>query len=153
MRAPTRADNLDPRLCNCHCGCHRTQYAAVFHAAEQTKPASPSQGGHQRTLTGWEGGGYPVHLMAGTELSADGRDHTDLARHFAIEVESLREVAKTLLSHGLRPFQSGFEIKERRDVTAAGDLSYGIGTIFVDDPDGNIVEFVQTGQGIYGKYL
>ena len=102
---------------------------------------------------GWEGGGYPVHLMAGTELSADGRDHTDLARHFAIEVKSLREVAKMLLSHGLRPFQSGLEVKEQRDVTADGDLSYGIGTIFVDDPDGNIVEFVQAGQGIYGKYL
>lgn len=102
---------------------------------------------------GWKDGGYPVHLMTGTDLSAEGRDHTDLARHFAIEVASLQDTATLLLAQGLRPFQSGLAINERRDVTVDGDLSYGIGTLYFDDPDGNIVEFIQTDQGIYGKYL
>ena len=101
---------------------------------------------------GWKGGGHPIHLMSGTDLSVDGRDQTDLARHLAIEVDDLREVARLLLAHNLRPFQSGFGIDERRDVTLDGDLSFGIGTVFVADPDGNMIEFVQANLGIYGQY-
>ena len=102
---------------------------------------------------GWDASTYPVHLMSGTDLSADGRDHKDLARHFAIEVGSLKEIARTLLAHGLRPFQSGFGLKERREVTEDDDLEFGIGTVFVADPDGNVVEFIQAGHGLYGRLL
>jgi len=52
MHAPPLANNLDPCLCGCHCGSLSGHHAVVaFHAAKQTKPASPSQDGHQPTLT------------------------------------------------------------------------------------------------------
>ena len=52
MHAPPLTNNLDPCLCRCHCGSLSVHNAAnAFHAAKQTKPASPSQGGHQPTLT------------------------------------------------------------------------------------------------------
>ncbi len=52
MHAPPLTNNLDPCLCGCHCGSLSAHHAAhAFHAAKQTKPASPSQDGHQPTLT------------------------------------------------------------------------------------------------------
>jgi len=52
MHAPPLANNLDPCLWGCHCGSLSGHHAATaFHAAKQTKPASPSQDGHQPTLT------------------------------------------------------------------------------------------------------
>jgi catechol 2,3-dioxygenase-like lactoylglutathione lyase family enzyme len=31
-------------------------------------------------------------------------------------------------------------------------LDFGIGTIFVRDPDGNLIEFVEKDRGIFGEY-
>ena len=40
------------------------------------------------------------------------------------------------------------------DVTSSNDpLDFGIGTLFVDDPDGNAVEFLQPGRGIDREIL
>jgi hypothetical protein len=61
-------------------------------------PNKPNRLGRGGTI------GYPIHLLNGTELSAGGSDHMDLAGHLALEVENLEGTVKTLLVAGLRPF-------------------------------------------------
>ena len=100
--------------------------------------------------------GQMVHLMPATAESAEGHDVGDLARHFALQVDSLEDVAALLLRHGLKPFQAelykpGGGKPGRRNITDTRDLTYGIGTIFVEDPDGNIVEFIDPSRGIFAE--
>jgi hypothetical protein len=59
-----------------------------------------------------------------------------------------------LLTHGLRPYQLTVDQARRRDITSADEpLDFGIGTIFVEDPDGNTVEFLQPDRGITAEIL
>lgn len=95
--------------------------------------------------------GQTVHLMPATEHSNPGRDMTDLARHIAFEVESLEDTVLHLLRHGLEPFQAGLDLAQRRYLKDAGDLAFGIGTVFVMDPDGNVLEFVDPARGIFAR--
>jgi catechol 2,3-dioxygenase-like lactoylglutathione lyase family enzyme len=72
--------------------------------------------------------------------------------HLAIHVEALEPVRDRLLAAGLRPYQQAFdwsirEIESREDV-----LDWGLGTLFVDDPDGNTIEFVQAQRGIFAEH-
>jgi hypothetical protein len=58
------------------------------------------------------------------------------------------------LAHGLRPYQLTVDQAQRHDIVAPGDsLDFGIGTIFVEDPDGNTVEFLQQDRGISAQIL
>jgi len=100
--------------------------------------------------------GQMVHLMPATDDSDEGHDIGDLARHFALEVDSLEDVATLLLLHGFKPFQAelykpGGGKPGRRNITDTSDLTYGIGTTFVEDPDGNIVEFIDPSRGIFAE--
>jgi catechol 2,3-dioxygenase-like lactoylglutathione lyase family enzyme len=91
------------------------------------------------------GRGYEVHLMP--LRSAD--LPRDAARHFTLEVAQLDAIAALLLSHGLRPYQVTVDQSRRHDVVSTDDpLDFGIGTLFVEDPDGNTVEFLQADRGI-----
>lgn len=94
--------------------------------------------------------GRMIHLMPATDRSRDGNDIGDLARHCAFRVDNLEEAVTTLLAKGLRPFQVELGAGGRRkDLVDADDLSFGIGTVFVSDPDGNVLEFVDIGRGIF----
>jgi catechol 2,3-dioxygenase-like lactoylglutathione lyase family enzyme len=96
------------------------------------------------------GQGFEVHLMP----SRSGSVAHDAARHFTLEVERLEAVADLLLTHGLRPYQLTVDQAQRHDIAAPGDpLDFGIGTIFVEDPDGNTVEFLQPDRGISAQIL
>jgi catechol 2,3-dioxygenase-like lactoylglutathione lyase family enzyme len=76
------------------------------------------------------------------------------ARHFTLEVARLEEIAGLLLTHGLRPYQLTVDQARRRDITSVDEpLDFGIGTIFVEDPDGNTVEFLQRDRGITAEIL
>ena len=98
----------------------------------------------------WAGDDYSLHLMPA--VLSDGRYQP--ARHFAFEVERLADVAALLLKHGLRPYQMTGDQAQRHDITSAEDpLEFGIGTIFVEDPDGNTLEFIQANQGIFAEIL
>lgn len=101
----------------------------------------------------WIGNGQMVHLMPATDQSDAGRDIADLARHFAFEVDSLEAVVSLLLEHGLKPFQAALDQTQRRDLTGTSDLAFGIGTVFVTDHDGNLMEFVDTSRGIFADVL
>ena len=94
--------------------------------------------------------GFEIHLMP----SRSGPVALDAARHFTLEVERLEEAAELLLAHGLRPYQLTVDQAQRHDVTMPGDtLDFGIGTIFVEDPDGNTIEFLQRNRGISAQIL
>ena len=96
------------------------------------------------------GHGFEVHLMPlkGADLPRDP------ARHFTLAVESLQTIAAHLLRHGLRPYQVTVDQSARHEITGADDpLDFGIGTIFVEDPDGNSVEFLQPDRGITAEIL
>jgi catechol 2,3-dioxygenase-like lactoylglutathione lyase family enzyme len=56
-----------------------------------------------------------------------------------------------LLRHGLTPFQADFQ-GNTRVVSAPDDpLDFGTGSLFVRDPDGNLVEFLQMGRGCFAE--
>lgn len=96
------------------------------------------------------GRGYEVHLMP----SRSGRLAPDPSRHLTLEVESLADAAAHLLARGLRPYQVTVDQRHRHDVRSAGDaLEFGIGTLFVEDPDGNSIELLQVDRGITAEIL
>ena len=98
----------------------------------------------------WAGDGYTVHLMPAL---VPGGPHQP-ARHFAFEVDRLADVVALLLQHGLCPYQLTGDQSQRHDVTSAEDpLDFGIGTIFVEDPDGNTLEFIDPNRGIFAEIL
>ncbi len=96
------------------------------------------------------GGGYEVHLMPLRATPVP----LNPARHFTLEVERLEAAAAHLLACGLRPYQVTVDQLQRREITAPDDpLDFGIGTLFVEDPDGNSVEFLQRDRGITADVL
>ena len=100
--------------------------------------------------------GQMVHMMPGNSDSDEGRNIGDLATHVAFEVDSLEETVTLLLRHELKPFQAELNKPDgskpgRRNITDTTDLTYGIGTIFVEDPDGNILEFIDPSRGIFAE--
>jgi catechol 2,3-dioxygenase-like lactoylglutathione lyase family enzyme len=96
------------------------------------------------------GQGCPIHLM---ERTLSGDDVNDPARHVALEVERLEDVVALLLDNGCSPFQADMDQREHRLITSTnGPLDFGIGTVFAHDPDGNIIEFIQTGRGIFAEH-
>ena len=96
---------------------------------------------------------FSVHLMPGTDKSDDGNDQADLARHFALESDDLEGVVNGLLAAGLKPFQADITGEHRKELTDSHDLTFGIGTIFVFDPDNNLVEFVDPTRGLFPEML
>ncbi|GHB21572.1 VOC family protein [Salinicola rhizosphaerae] len=100
--------------------------------------------------TNWldTGHGFSLHLMPSDEPPAP----VDPSRHVAFQVASLGECAAYLLDKGLTPYQLTNEQK-RHDVTSTEDpLKEGIGTLFLDDPEGNTIEFVERERGIFADY-
>ena len=73
--------------------------------------------------------------------------------HLAIRVASLEAVRDRLLAAGLVPWQNALDWSSRDITDATTSLDWGIGTLFVLDPDGNGVEFMQAGRGIFAEHL
>lgn len=84
-------------------------------------------------------GGAQVHLVEGQAESAPlteerkALESRGLGNHFALEVEDARAAGELLAHAGYPPLG---DIVERPD---------GSRSVFVRDPDGNLVEFVQPG--------
>ena len=94
------------------------------------------------------GGIYAVHLMPPLTTD-DGSFPVDAARHFALQVKNLNAVVARLLDRGERPYQMVLDNAEPHYLQdAEGSLSYGLGTVFVNDPDDNVVKFIQLDRGI-----
>jgi len=107
----------------------------------------------QRSTWLGAGQGCLIHLMTPTLDDAKPNPPTDPARHVALEVASLEEAVTTLLKGGLRPYQATVDQKSFKEVVSVDQpLDFGIGTVFVRDPDDNVIEFVQRGRGVLGEY-
>jgi catechol 2,3-dioxygenase-like lactoylglutathione lyase family enzyme len=89
-----------------------------------------------------------LHLVHIPEAAVDSSLYHEV-QHFALQVPNIRDVLRLLLNASKEPFQMDFEGVSSPVRSADGPLSFGIGTLFVTDPDGNLVEFVQMGHGIY----
>jgi catechol 2,3-dioxygenase-like lactoylglutathione lyase family enzyme len=88
-----------------------------------------------------------LHLIPlGDPAVADPPHHA--YRHVALQVPELRAALGVLLAGGLRVFQADFAGHEREVGSVAAPLDFGVGTLFVRDPDGNLVEFLQQGHGL-----
>jgi catechol 2,3-dioxygenase-like lactoylglutathione lyase family enzyme len=89
-----------------------------------------------------------LHLIPFRDVEAADPPH-HAYRHVALQVPDLRVVAGVLLSAGLRVYQADFSGGERDVTSADAPLDFGVGALFVRDPDGNLIEFLQLGHGIF----
>jgi catechol 2,3-dioxygenase-like lactoylglutathione lyase family enzyme len=74
-------------------------------------------------------------------------------RHVALQVPDLRAVLRTLLAAGLRVRQVEFGGGERIVTSIDDPLDFGVGSLFVNDPDGNLIEFLQIGHGLFTQEM
>lgn len=74
-------------------------------------------------------------------------------QHFALQVSDLRAVLRLLLDHGLRPFQTDFQSNRWEPVSHNDPLDFGTGSLFVHDPEGNLIEFLQLGHGLFTEEM
>ena len=72
--------------------------------------------------------------------------------HLAIHVERLETARDRLLAAGSMPYQQDLEWNIREITSTSDTLDWGIGTLFVDDPDGNTIELVQAERGIFAAH-
>ncbi|SDR97208.1 VOC family protein [Bradyrhizobium canariense] len=70
-------------------------------------------------------------------------------QHFALQVSNLANVLTILLQAGQKPFQMDGKMKEHFLVDPGDPLTFGTGTLFVRDPDGNLIEFIEEGKGLF----
>jgi hypothetical protein len=52
----------------------------------------------------------------------------------------------------MKPGSYSRPVPKRRELTDASDLTFGIGTVFITDPEGNVIEFMQADRGVFAKY-
>lgn len=72
-------------------------------------------------------------------------------QHVALQVPDLRAVLAVLIDEGVRVFQVDFQGNEKILDSSFDPIDFGVGSLFVHDPDGNLVEFMQLGHGIFAK--
>ena len=94
---------------------------------------------------------YAVHLMPAM-VPHESAVPADPATHFALQVTDLNKILARLLDAGQKPYQLSLESFEPHYVKDPHDeLAYGLGTLFVNDPCGNVCEFVDVKRGIFAK--
>lgn len=89
-----------------------------------------------------------LHLVHIPEATVDTSLYHEI-QHFALQVPDLRAVVRHLLGRERVMFQMDFEGVEKSIESAEAPLDHGLGTVFTRDPDGNLIEFLQLGQGIF----
>jgi catechol 2,3-dioxygenase-like lactoylglutathione lyase family enzyme len=78
-----------------------------------------------------------LHLINIPDAPAESSPSREM-RHFALQVPDRREVLKLLLGHGIEPFQADFAGNRKPVTTPDAPLDFGVGTLFVHDPDGTL---------------
>lgn len=90
----------------------------------------------------------PLALTPFRGSAADDPPH-HAYRHVALQVPDLRAALRTLLAGGVRVTQADLAGGERAVTSADEPLDFGVGSLFVTDPDGNRIEFLQLGHGLF----
>ncbi|WP_178130490.1 VOC family protein [Reyranella sp. CPCC 100927] len=91
-----------------------------------------------------------LHLVP---LAAGGPPRHHPVQHVALQVPDLRSTLASLLDCGCTPFQIDFAGNTHAVTQPLDPLDFGIGTLFVRDPDGNLVEFLQLGHGLFASAM
>jgi catechol 2,3-dioxygenase-like lactoylglutathione lyase family enzyme len=91
-----------------------------------------------------------VHLIELPERER-GSERYPMA-HLALRVASLEAARDRLLEAGRTPWQNGLDWTHRDISDTSVSLDWGIGTLFVLDPDGNAVELIEPGRGIFALH-
>ena len=94
--------------------------------------------------------GVFLHLVTIPEASVDNSLYHEI-QHFALQVKDLKKVQLRLLEFNLKPYQMDFNGNVQDITTPEDGLLFGIGTIFVTDPDGNLIEFIELGKGVFSE--
>jgi len=89
-----------------------------------------------------------LHLVEIPEAESDDTAYHDV-QHVAFQVENLTEAYHVLLRNELQPFQMNFNGEEHHLTDADDPLDFGLGSVFARDPDGNLVEFLEEGRGLF----
>ncbi len=128
-----------------HIGLVVRDIEASFHFYRNVLGLRPHPSIDTWMLTGDHGA---VHLIEIPEAE-DGECLFRQIQHFAVEVESLPMMLKALLQGGSKPFQMDFEGNEHQINDPADPLDFGLRTLFVTDPDKNLIEFIGRNVGIH----
>ncbi len=92
-----------------------------------------------------------IHLVpAQVPTPQEGSSHP--ARHFALRVTDLVSVAVRLLDANMQVFQTDLSLNRHEVKSTQDDLSFGTGTLFVEDPSGHLIEFIEMGRGLFSTY-
>ena len=103
---------------------------------------------HERIPVWFIAGASMIHVIEISNEHAE-PSSADTVRHVALQVDNLNELLPRLLAASLEPFQMDMAMREKQVTDPNDDLSYGTGTLFVSDPDGNLFEFIQIGRGLF----
>ena len=103
---------------------------------------------HKRIPVWFIAGASTIHVIEIPDAPLEISPY-DVVRHVALQVDNLNELLVRLLTASLKPFQVDIQMRKKPLTDPNDDLSYGTGTIFVSDPDGNLFEFVQIGRGLF----
>jgi catechol 2,3-dioxygenase-like lactoylglutathione lyase family enzyme len=95
-------------------------------------------------------GGGAVHLIEWSGHEPDPDRHPQA--HLALAVACLEAARDRLFAAGLVPWQNGLDWSHRDVADGSASLDWGIGTLFVRDPDGNAIELVEPGRGIFAAH-
>lgn len=104
---------------------------------------------HERIPVWFIAGSGVVHAVEVPDAPPETPMPYDVVRHVAFQVDDLHEVVVRLLQASLKPYQLNIQMQQKVLTDSNDDLSYGTGTVFVSDADGNLFEFVQIGRGLF----
>jgi glyoxylase I family protein len=104
---------------------------------------------HERIPVWFIAGSCTLHVIEIPDAPPVETSPYDVVRHVALQVDNLNELLSRLLAASLKPFQVDIQMQKKPLTDPNDDLSYGTGTIFVFDSDGNLFEFVQIGRGLF----
>jgi catechol 2,3-dioxygenase-like lactoylglutathione lyase family enzyme len=90
-----------------------------------------------------------LHLVARPDVNAGPVSPNPGLQHFPLQIADLRDILVLLLAAGRSPFQMNRGIIEHTVKEPDDPLSFGTQTLFVRDPDGNLIEFVELGRGLF----
>ncbi len=90
-----------------------------------------------------------LHLVAIPKSDPKDASPHRTVQHFALQVADLQNLLRTLLAAGQQPFQMDNSMKEHALTDSGDPLTFGTGTVFIRDPDGNLIEFIEEGKGLF----
>jgi catechol 2,3-dioxygenase-like lactoylglutathione lyase family enzyme len=91
------------------------------------------------------GDGFNVHLMTSETKFGGAR----VEQHYTLQVASLHDLLGHLLGEHLEPWRARLDGQVHRVVDPDDPLEFGLGSLFIVDPENNVIEFVQSDKGFF----